>query len=188
MGSNEQRRGDPAALGPRVEEREALFAALTAAVAPGGGPHLLVVTRVDVLSTPTPTAVLLDAAGLALNRLLGPDARIYRARRAEFWVLLDGDRERHQALLDSINAEVAAQTQLPGLRTPFGVAVVPDEAQTPEAAVALAHQRLRASRDSREEGGRGMRQMPAETLEPESRSRVGSALGWRPSRRGRRER
>lgn len=131
-------------------DRDALFDALTAAVMPGHGPSVLVVARIEVGSpgTPAPSQALLERVERRLSTLLPGEARVYRARRGEFWTLLAGSLDAQRTLLDSIAPEIAAAAPVGRKQAGVGVAALPDEASSPEAAVALAHQRLRSSRES----------------------------------------
>jgi hypothetical protein len=132
-------------LDSQLADRKALLRALSDACAQERSRSLLVVARVDLLSTPAPSKHLLETAGWVLLRLGGAGARVYRARRGEFCLVLSGDLARHRRLLDSIEPRVAAEAGMPGLRAAVGAVVVPDEASSAAAALTLAQTRLQSS-------------------------------------------
>jgi hypothetical protein len=130
-----------------IGTREALLADLEAALAPEEPVRLLVIFRLGGfeeftrLGTRSP-GVLIREVMSYLPEATGPSGFYYRPRRDELCGLIEGSlRDVERALLAASTA-LNERLERRGLSLGFGAAVLPDEADDPIGALALADSRI----------------------------------------------
>ena len=85
---------------------------------------------------------LLARIGAALRDAVADRGRAYRLGGDEFCVLLDGRFDRHDRLIAATAAALVERGSAFTVGASLGVAVVPDDAESPSAALALADERM----------------------------------------------
>jgi diguanylate cyclase (GGDEF)-like protein len=97
---------------------------------------------------------LLARMGGALRTAIGGAGRAYRLGGDEFCVLLDGRVERHDSLVATATAALVERGSGFTVSSSMGLAVVPDDASTPSAALQLADERMYADKAGSSTAGR----------------------------------
>lgn len=127
--------------------RHALIAALDAAVQ-AQETTLLVIFSLDgydeysALFGQLAARTLLVKLAARLREALGPGGRCFRPRRDEFAALVETRIEGAATVLDSAVAALRERAAPVAVAASWGAAMLPDEADDPVAAVALADERL----------------------------------------------
>ncbi|HEY3727815.1 MAG TPA: diguanylate cyclase [Solirubrobacteraceae bacterium] len=91
---------------------------------------------------------LLARIGAALRTSIGESGRAYRLGGDEFCVLLDGRFARHDRMIAAAAAALVERGSAFTVGASVGVAIIPDDALTPGAALQLADERMYADKTS----------------------------------------
>ncbi|HVQ58854.1 MAG TPA: GGDEF domain-containing protein [Solirubrobacterales bacterium] len=92
---------------------------------------------------------MLTWMGARLREALGKDGQGYRIGGDEFVVLIDCEPERHEAVVKRATEALTARGRGYEIGAAWGKVAVPDEAETPSAAMQLADVRMYAQKESR---------------------------------------
>ena len=97
---------------------------------------------------------LLARIGGALRAAIGDHGRAYRLGGDEFCALIDGRVERHDRIVASAAGALVEHGSAFTVSSSMGLAVIPDDAPTPSAALQLADERMYTDKAGHKAGGR----------------------------------